>query len=311
MSRQNRGYGHIPSIPDPRDHKVVFTDEHVRAFHRSIGSSSTTIPTTFDLRNIVKLPQALSDIDQGSLGSCTANAIAYAYTFDEIKQKNAEQFMPSRLFIYYNERLMEGTVNEDSGAQVRDGIKSINKYGVCDEHHWIYDPTKFTVRPPASVYTEATSAKSLSYAGIDFTLDRTQAGILAHLKKSLCSGFPFVFGFTVYESFESDVVAETGMMPMPAPGESIMGGHCVCCVGYDDTINGGSFIVKNSWGASWGLNGYFYMPYTYMCDTDLTSDFWVIQSVTNPTKIPNFSPEDINPDQINLNEQPSSGGVTN
>lgn len=311
MSRRNRGYGHIPSIPDSRDIKVVFTDEHVRAFHSLIGASPSSTTTSFDLRSVVKLPQALSDIDQGSLGSCTANAIAYAYAFDEIKQKNAEVFLPSRLFIYYNERLMEGTVNEDSGAQVRDGIKSINKYGVCDEHHWIYDPTQFTVKPPLSVYKEATNAKSLSYASIDFSADRTPAAILSHLKRALASGYPFVFGFIVYESFESDSVAETGMVPMPSPNESVMGGHCVCSVGYDDKINGGSFIVKNSWGSSWGLDGYFYMPYAYMCDQSLTSDFWTIQRVTNPTKIPNFSPQDINPDQINLNAQSSSGGVVN
>lgn len=98
------------------------------------------------------------------------------------------------------------------------------------------------------------------------------------------------------------------MVPMPSANEQVMGGHAVCCVGFDD--NKKCFIVKNSWGASWGLNGYFYMPYEYMSDTDLTSDFWIITSVTNPI-IPNFSSGDINPDAINLDQQPTSGGVVN
>ena len=295
-------YGYIKSTYDSRDHVVKFTKDHVEAFaaKKKINISNTV----FDLRTIVQLPQALSEIDQGKLGSCTANAIAFAYAFDEIKQENKEIFFPSRLFIYYNERLMEGSVDKDSGAQIRDGIKSINKYGVCDEHHWIYDPIKFNIKPPNTIYDEAKLAKAVSYARIDFSQDKTISSRVAHLKKVLQSGFPFVFGFMVYESFESQNVAKTGIVPMPKSNEKVLGGHAVCCVGFDD--NKKCFIVKNSWGANWGLNGYFYMPYKYMADLDLTDDFWVIKQVTNPTTIPNFSPEDIHPDARNLEIQPST-----
>ncbi|XWV26472.1 cathepsin B, cystein protease [Tupanvirus soda lake] len=293
-----RKYGYIKSKVDDRDLLVRFTNHHVLAFAMLRKLEAKPVPI-FDLRNIVTLPQALSDIDQGRLGSCTANAIAYAYAFDEIKQSNKEVFLPSRLFIYYNERMMEGTVMEDSGAQIRDGIKSINKYGVCDEHHWIYDPLQFTVKPPAEVYTEAKLARAVRYAKIDFSQDKTTDDRVNHIKRALMSGFPFVFGFTVYESFESEEVAKTGMVPMPKEGEKILGGHAVCGVGFDDTKQ--CFIIKNSWGPKWGLNGYFYMPYNYVADTNLADDFWVIQQVTNPDNIPNFSPEDINPDAKNLN----------
>ena len=292
-----RKYGHIKNKIDSRDKLVKFTNNHVMAFVM-LKKIETKPVAVFDLRDIVKLPQALSDIDQGKLGSCTANAISYAYAFDEIKQSNTEVFLPSRLFIYYNERMMEGTVYEDAGAEIRDGIKSINKYGVCDEHHWIYDPIQFTVKPPQEIYTEAKLAKAVSYAAIDFTDDKTPEDRINHLKRSLMSGFPFIFGFTVYESFETKEVASTGMVPMPKENEKILGGHAVCAIGCDDTKQ--CFIVKNSWGPNWGINGYFYMPYKYVADSNLAEDFWVIQQVTNPDNIPNFRPEDINPDAKNL-----------
>jgi len=302
-----RGYGHKKDSHDSRDKKIVFTDAHVGAFASKTGKRITN--GVFDLRTLVKLPQALSNIDQGELGSCTANAISYAYAFDELKQHNIETFLPSRLFIYYNERQMEGTVDQDAGAQIRDGIKSINQYGVCDEHLWIYDPTKFAVKPPQTAYSEGKLAKSLSYITIDFTNDTTMQARITHIKNALQSGFPIVFGFTVYESFESETVATTGMMPMPAAGEQIVGGHAVCAVGFDDTKQ--CFIIKNSWGQYWGLDGYFYMPYNYMANPDLASDFWLIQTVSNPNNIPGYSPNDINPDAINLNVSPGDGGVVN
>ena len=97
------------------------------------------------------------------------------------------------------------------------------------------------------------------------------------MKGCLASGFPFVFGFTVYESFESQEVAKTGMVPMPAAGESVLGGHAVLAVGYDDGHQ--RFIVRNSWGTGWGMQGYFTMPYAYLTERDLSSDFWTIRLV--------------------------------
>src|SRR5579872_2720442 len=201
-TKVKRSYGHKKDSHDPNDKKVVFTNDHVEAFATKTGKRVTG--GVFDLRTLVKLPQALSNIDQGELGSCTANAISYAYAFDELKQHNTEVFLPSRLFIYYNERMIEGTVDQDAGAEIRDGIKSINQYGVCDEHLWIYDPTQFAVKPPTTAYAEGKSAKSLSYVGIDFTNDTTLQARINHIKNALQSGFPIVFGFTVYESFESE-----------------------------------------------------------------------------------------------------------
>lgn len=208
--------------------------------------------------------------DQGELGSCTANAIGAAIEFDQIKQNKAWDFMPSRLFIYYNERAMEGTIHEDSGAAIRDGVKSVNTNGVCKESLCPYNIKNFTKKPSQQAYKEAILHKSLQYAKLDNTN-------VLNLKKCLAGGLPFVFGFTVYEYFESPEMASTGVLNMPAANEQNLGGHAVMCVGYDDAKK--AFLVRNSWGASWGLKGYFWMPYEYMTNVNLASDFWVINTI--------------------------------
>jgi C1A family cysteine protease len=207
--------------------------------------------------------------DQGQLGSCTANAIGGALEFNQIKQ-GREGFVPSRLFIYYNERVMENTVGEDSGAMIRDGIKSVAKLGAPPEvPDWPYEINKFKDKPPAIAYTHALKYQAILYERLDQQLDQ--------LKGCLASGFPFVFGFSVYESFESQTVAKTGNVPMPKPNEQNLGGHAVLAVGYDDGKK--RFIIRNSWGADWGLDGYFTLPYDYLTDANLADDFWTIKSV--------------------------------
>ena len=207
--------------------------------------------------------------DQGELGSCTANAIAAAIQFERMKQQLVPSFTPSRLFIYYNERAIEHTVASDSGAQIRDGIKSVGNQGDCPETEWPYVITKFKTKPPKNCYTDALKYKAVSYQRL--------ALILSQLKGCLASGYPFVFGFTVYESFESAQVAKTGHAALPKSGEAAIGGHVVMCVGYDDAKQW--FIVRNSWGSTWGMKGYFTLPYPYLLSPNLASDFWTIRLV--------------------------------
>ena len=207
--------------------------------------------------------------DQGQLGSCTANAIAAAIQFDRMKQKLKPAFAPSRLFIYYNERAMEGTVGTDSGAMIRDGIKSVAQQGDCNEKSWPYNPAKFTQKPGPACYKEAAKYKAVQYQRV--------ARNLTQMKGCVASGFPFVFGFTVYDSFEADEVARTGVLKMPATTEKVLGGHAVLAVGYDESDQ--CFIVRNSWGTGWGMKGYFKMPYAYFTDTNLSDDFWTIRLI--------------------------------
>jgi len=254
MAPKTARYGWIRDLPDLRDHLYATPPEFL-----------VKLPSNVDLR-----PQCPAVYDQGQLGSCTANAIAAALEFDQMKEKQSNVFVPSRLFIYYNERVMEGTVNEDSGAQIRDGIKSVGKQGDCPETLWPYDIKKFAVKPPDKCYQQALKFKAVQYQRL--------SQILNQLKGCLASGYPFVFGFTVYESFESQQVAQTGNASMPLPKETVVGGHAVMAVGYDDSQNW--FIVRNSWGDGWGMKGYFTLPYAYLLEQNLASDFWTIRLVS-------------------------------
>jgi len=251
--KESRNYGWRPQLPDHRDFQFAVEPHVLKA-----------LPPKVDLR-----PTCPPIVDQGQLGSCTANAIAAAHRFDQIKQKATVNFEPSRLFIYYNERVIEGTVKQDAGAEIRDGIKTLNQLGACTETTWPYVISKFKTKPTAKAFTEALLHQSVKYQAVTQTLDQ--------LKGTLASGFPIVYGFTVYDSFESDAVAKNGIVPMPAKTESVLGGHAVLCVGYDDTKQW--FITMNSWGTGWGDKGYFYIPYSYLTNANLASDFWVVQSI--------------------------------
>ena len=246
------GYGWVPDLPDQRDYRYA-----------APRAALAALPAKVDLR-----AQCPPVYDQGQLGSCTANAIAGAIEFERLKQKLAD-FTPSRLFIYYNERVLEHTVASDSGAQIRDGIKSVARQGDCPETEWPYTIGKFKSKPPAACYADALKYKVVSYQRVTPSL--------AELKGCLASGWPFVFGFTVYESFESAAVAKSGHAPLPKSGEATVGGHAVAGVGYDDAKQW--FIVRNSWGGQWGLKGYFTLPYAYVADANLADDFWTIRLV--------------------------------
>ena len=253
MERKIAGYGWNRDLPDGRDFMYGAPAEVVRQ-----------LPESVDLR-----PGCPPVYDQGQLGSCTANAIGGALEFAQIKQKSKSPFTPSRLFIYYNERVIEHTVDSDSGAQIRDGVKSVHKLGAPPETDWPYDINQFSHKPPEKAYTDAKNYQTILYQRVTPTLGQ--------LKGCLASGFPFVFGFTVYESFESQEMANTGHLGMPGSGEKQLGGHAVLAVGYQDSSQ--SFIVRNSWGADWGIKGYFTMPYPYLLQETLASDFWTIRSV--------------------------------
>ena len=246
-------YGWTPDVPDQRD--MIF----------SLPKKMKKLPRKVDLRT-----EEIPVFDQGSLGSCTANAVSTAFAFSVVKQQEEEFYIPSRLFIYYNTRILEGNEDKDSGATLRNTVKAMNKVGACEETLWPYEIPKFTKKPTDNCYKVASGNKALKYERLTRSL--------YDFKSCLVSGFPFVCGFAVYESFESREVSKTGMMSMPKPEEKFYGGHAVIVMGYDDDM--GCFIVKNSWGTKWGDKGYFYMPYEYLLNRNLSDDFWVIQKVS-------------------------------
>jgi len=266
VQRKTARYGWVPDLPDARDH-----------LYGAPAIALAALPPSADLR-----PGCPPVYNQGRIGSCTANAIAGAFEFD-LKKQGLVDFMPSRLFIYYNERDMEGHIQFDSGAQIRDGVKSVATLGVCSEDEWPYDDTpaasdggafpagaKEAEKPPAQCYQDALNNKVTTYSRVVRDLDQ--------MRGCLASGSPFLFGFTVYESFESQAVAHSGVAPMPQPGEQVLGGHAVLAVGYDDASQ--TFTVRNSWGPAWGQAGYFTLPYAYLTTRGLSSDFWTLRIVT-------------------------------
>jgi len=247
-------FGWVRDIPDQRDFRYEPPPRLARA-----------LPPKVDLRD--GFPPCYN---QGELGSCTANAISGALQFLESKEGAPAAVMPSRLFIYYNERALEGTVDSDSGAQIRDGIKSVAKRGFCAEDLWPYNIKRFADKPPESCYRAALKDRVSQYLRLDHVSPTP-------LLTCLASGYPFVFGFSVYESFESQRVADTGAVPLPRLGERVLGGHAVVACGYD--LKASRFTVRNSWGGRWGMGGYFTMPVAYLTNAFLSADFWTIRRV--------------------------------
>jgi C1A family cysteine protease len=233
-------------------------DERDYSFDKLV--SPVKIPSSVDLTSKCSTIE-----DQGQLGSCTAQSIVGALEFLEIQQKKTFTDL-SRLFLYYNERAIEGTTRQDSGAMIRDGIKSCASQGVCPESDWGYLISKFKTKPTLKCYRNAIKYEIMYYYRID--------GLTAMLA-CLAAGFPFVFGCEVYESFESDVVSNTGVVPMPIHDEALLGGHCMLAVGYNKKSQ--RFIVRNSWGNSWGNKGYCTMPFAYLGNSSLTQDNWTIR----------------------------------
>ena len=223
-------------------------------------------PSTIDLRAFSTPVE-----DQGRLGSCTGHAVAGAIELVNMKNKIVNEV--SRLFIYYYERLLIGTVNYDSGAYIRDGIKATNRWGAPLENLWPYNISKFKAAPNTAAVQDAARRKVTLYE---------RASDFNACINALANGYPVIIGFTVYSSFVSgNWYRTTAIMPYPnTRSERALGGHAVLLVGYNDSTK--RFIVKNSWGTNWGDKGYFYMPYQVIQNTSMSSDFWVIKSVSNP-----------------------------
>jgi C1A family cysteine protease len=254
-SDNKRKYSFKADLPDIRDFNY---------------SDFYSAPVTSAMHSLIDLrPLFLPVQDQGNLGSCTSFAITGALEALE-KIDNKPQNKLSELFVYYNERTIEGTINYDSGATLRDGIKSLVKFGTCNESLWPYAIKKYTKKPTLSAYLNGKSHLITSYYRLNTLVD---------IQNCLKQGYPFVLGIAVYESFESDSVSQTGIVPMPGPNESCLGGHAVCCCGID--LNKKVCIVRNSWTSGWGDKGYFYLPIDYVTNSNLTSDMWTVRKGIN------------------------------
>ena len=242
-----RGYGYVPDLPDRRD------------FVYGVSGNPLALPVSVDLRT-----QCSPIEDQAQTNSCVGHAAAGALQFLELKDGVPYTDL-SRLFPYWGAREMEGTTQSDGGCQPRDAIKFLASTGIPPESLWPFDATALFTKPSDAAYTAAASHKIVGYSRV--------IG-LQGIRQCLASGYPVLFGFTVYDSFEGPEIAATGTMSMPTSDESVVGGHCVVAVGYQDSTQ--QLLVRNSWGTEWGMAGYFWMPYSYLTP-DLTDDYWTLR----------------------------------
>lgn len=235
---------------DERDYKKLYRPH-----------PSLTLPKSVDLRE--KMPPVYDQLD---LGSCTANA-GVAYRSYLLLPEDSTPPELSRLDLYWEERDIEGTVNEDSGATMRDVGKALKKSGVCEEKYYPYDVDDFTDTPSKKANENALKYKISAYSRLSDT-DNIMIYLAVHQK-------PVLMGMDVYESFESDETSKTGMVTLPKDTEELLGGHAVLIVGYKYIKDDLYFIVRNSWGEQWGDKGYFYLPVEYI-KKGYAYDFWVL-----------------------------------
>lgn len=255
--RRTQNYGWMPDLPDARDLRW--------APKKTSRGALPKLPSHVDLRDSGFEPPIY---DQSYLGSCTANGVGDVFEYTQ-RKLGYPDFMPSRLFIYYEERRIINTLSYDSGAFIRDGLRVVNRLGAPHESLWPYDISRFTMSPPPSVYEDGLRHQATAYMTVDNKRE-------FDVKQALAAGLPVVFGFTVFQWFESP---DSGGFCRPVAGQGILGGHCTVLVGYFRLKNVWWGIVRNSWGTGWGQSGYCYMPLRWICNYWNADDFWVIQDV--------------------------------
>ncbi len=245
LRKKDRTYylGQIKDKEDPRD--------FVYRVRRYKG-----LPDTTNRKNIKMFPYRYN---QDALGSCVGHGIVEAFRY-VLKTNNQPDFAASRLFAYY---IARDDKNNDTGASIRDGFKAVNKYGLCSEKTVPYCIKKFAIKPSDDAFKEASDHQSIRYERLPQTKEA--------IKDAIHRGYPVVYGKLIYDSFMSEDVATSGLVPTPnTEDETLHGGHCMVIFDYDKD----GTIELNSWGGSWGTGGTCHVPWEYVLDSKLCMDFW-------------------------------------
>ena len=265
-----RFYGWKPSPPDQRDFKFATPSRLMAAMPSCNDCSQPALPAPFE-----------PAFNQGAIGSCGPNSASGDILYDLLRRGILSQ-IPSRLFIYWFTRFIMGTVGQDSGVDIRSMLKALARFGWCDESLYPYNVDAFTAKPSQEAVDQAAQRRIVKYQSVPQASEQ--------MRGCLAGGDPFIYGFTVYESFEA--VGRSGMVPMPSMQERPVGGHAILAVGYNDGpgvqlgIPPQHYKMRNSWGPEWGQNGYCYMPYSYAHNPNLSGDFWTVQHAEWPSPDP-------------------------
>jgi C1A family cysteine protease len=279
-----KGTGWIPDYPSIRDYTLaskevepLFSKVRVATTQSTIKTKKLSLPTKVQ----DEIRQYCSPVeDQGTLGSCTAQAGVGMVEYFE-RKAFGKHIDASRLFLYKVTRNLL-RLQGDTGAYLRSTMGALTLFGVPPEEYWEYNISQFDREPPAFCYAFASNYQAIRYVRLD-KAGITKEALLHSVKDNLSKGIPSMFGFTVYESIEQ--ASANGNIPFPCSTERVLGGHAVMAVGYDDNLKiknntcgeetKGAILIRNSWGTSWGAQGYGYLPYQYVLE-DLALDWWTI-----------------------------------
>jgi len=276
------GLGWLPDVPKPSDYTETHSEvapllQKTRLAPRLAAAPAAALPAQVDLRNWFSPIE-----DQGSLGSCTANAAVGLLEYFQRRSKGGH-IDASRLFLYKVERNLLGWTG-DTGAYLRTAMEALVLFGAPPERFWSYDgqPSntnpRYDLEPPAFCYAFGANYKAIKYFRLDGP-GTSPAQILTNIKTYLAHGFPSMFGFPVYSEFDHPLPG--GLIAFPAPNSNYRGGHAIVAAGYDDTLmigpDRGALLIRNSWGPTWGNAGYGWMSYKYVTQ-DLAEDWWTLIS---------------------------------
>lgn len=228
------------------------------------------LPAKVSLRNNPLYPACY---DQQQEGACTQFSTGFLLHWREIVLTGTARPVPAFNFGYYNTRVLEGTVHQDSGATNRLALKAAARWGYCADDLWPYAKKTMFTKPARKAYAEAAKHELKNFMYLRLVQDA------AHFKACLAQGVPHNIGFNVYESFRD--VGKNGRVAMPDPSkEQFLGGHSVALIGYDDSI--GCWEMRNSWGTDIADAGHYWVPYDYFVNAQLASDPWAVQNVPTP-----------------------------
>ncbi len=257
-----RPTGWHPDVPDPRDHRYA------------LDAEDHDLPASFDLRDTTDRRADVPVYHQGRYQSCTSHALAAALQY--LDTGLPSDFRPSRMFLYWNERVEEGDTVCNSTVGIRSSLRVANRFGVCDESLWPYRASTMCSEPPQAVYERTRLRRRIGYARVPRPGTHPDNLGVAGIQHTLAvRQQPVLFGFSVLEGF-LEAGRNGGRAPQPRDSERVLFGHAALAVGYAEGADGPEFICQNSWGIRWGQDGFFHLPAAYFASRRLSADVWTV-----------------------------------